>query len=62
VPTPDARPSDEFVNELFEKCHIVTAPGRAYGEFGEGYFRISLTTTDADLEKAMKRMRENLGR
>jgi LL-diaminopimelate aminotransferase len=61
IPTPDGRPSDEFVAELFERCHIVTAPGRAYGEFGEGYFRISLTVTDADLKKAMTRMREALG-
>jgi LL-diaminopimelate aminotransferase len=32
------------------------APGRGYGEAGEGYFRISLTVGDERLAEAMDRL------
>ena len=37
---------------------VVVAPGRGYGEYGEGFFRISLTVPDARLEEAMERIRQ----
>ena len=60
VPTPDAMPSAAFAEMLLEKAHIVVAPGRGYGEFGDGFFRISLTVPDARLEEAMERLRQTL--
>lgn len=35
--------SAEFCKALLEQCHIVTIPGNGYGQFGEGYLRMSLT-------------------
>jgi LL-diaminopimelate aminotransferase len=60
VPTPNAMSSLEFADFLLEKARVVVAPGRGYGEHGEGFFRISLTVQDARLEEAMERMREAL--
>jgi len=57
VPTPKSASSLEFADLLLEKANVVVAPGRGYGEFGEGYFRMSLTVSDARLEQAMERMR-----
>ena len=60
VPTPKGLSSLELADLLFEKANVVVAPGRGYGEFGEGYFRISLTVPDARLETAMERIRQAL--
>jgi LL-diaminopimelate aminotransferase len=60
VPTPNGMSSLAFADLLLEKAHVVVAPGRGYGEFGEGFFRISLTVTDARLEEAMERIRQAL--
>ena len=60
VPTPNGMSSLELADLLLEKAHVVVAPGRGYGEFGEGFFRISLTVPDARLEAAMERIRQVL--
>jgi len=60
VPTPRGMSSLEFADLLLEKAHVVVAPGRGYGEFGEGFFRISLTVPDARLEEAVERIRQVL--
>ena len=57
VPTPNGMSSLAFADLLLEKAHVVIAPGRGYGEFGEGFFRISLTVSDARLEEALERIR-----
>ena len=56
-----AKSSADFAAQLFEKAHIVVAPGSAYGKFGEGYIRLSLTITDDRLEQAMDRLRKAFG-
>ena len=61
VPTLGGKSSAEFAAELFEKAHIVVAPGSAYGKFGEGYVRFSLTVPDRRLDEAMERLRNALG-
>jgi len=60
VPTPHGMSSLQFADLLLEKARVVVAPGRGYGEFGEGFFRISLTVPDARLEEAMERLRQAL--
>jgi LL-diaminopimelate aminotransferase len=57
VPTPNGLSSLAFADMLLEKAHVVIAPGRGYGDFGEGFFRISLTVPDARLEEALERIR-----
>ena len=58
VPTPEGMDSMACATHLFEEAHIVVAPGRAYGEFGEGFIRFSLTVNDDRLEEAMARLRK----
>ena len=57
VPTPKGMNSLDLADLLLEKASVVVAPGRGYGEYGEGFFRISLTVPDARLEEAMERVR-----
>ena len=40
VPTPEGISSIECADQLFEKTHVVVAPGSAYGKFGEGFIRL----------------------
>jgi len=56
VPTPKGISSIDFTTQLFEKCHVVVAAGTAYGQFGEGYVRFSLTVPDDRLAVAMERI------
>ena len=51
----------EFTNQLFEKAAVVVASGTAYGQYGEGFIRISLTVPDARLEEAMVRIEKAFG-
>jgi LL-diaminopimelate aminotransferase len=60
VPVPRGMKSLEFTNLLFDKAAIVVAAGTAYGQYGEGYIRISLTVPDARLKEAMERIKRTL--
>ena len=60
VPTPRGMKSRDFVSLLFDKTSVVVPPGSAYGQYREGYFRISLTVPDERLAEAMKRFKSNL--
>ena len=62
VPTPAGLTSLEFTNRLFEKTAVVVAAGTAYGQYGEGYIRISLTVPDKRLEEAMQRIEKEFAR
>ncbi len=48
--------SAEFATALLEKTGVVVTPGLGYGQWGEGYFRISLTYPDEVLEDALSRI------
>ncbi|MDP2326462.1 MAG: LL-diaminopimelate aminotransferase [Dehalococcoidia bacterium] len=50
------RSSGEFAARLIDATGVVVTPGAAYGEAGEGYIRISLTTPDDRLDEAMRRL------
>jgi len=56
VPTPKGMSSIDFTGRLFEKTAVVVAAGTAYGKYGEGFIRISLTVPDARLKEAMARI------
>lgn len=53
---PPGYTSGEFATMLLEEKDIVVTPGRGYGVEGEGYIRLSLTLSDADLERALRRL------
>lgn len=50
--------SKEFTSLLLAKTGVVVAPGNGYGEYGEGYIRISLTVSDCRLKEAFERIRQ----
>lgn len=56
VPVPKGLTSLEFTNRLFDKTGVVVASGTAYGQYGEGFVRISLTVPDKRLKEAMNRI------
>lgn len=57
VPVPEGETSAGFCADLLEKAGVIVTPGSAYGEHGEGYFRISLTIEDRRLEEALERIK-----
>jgi len=54
---PEEVTSGEFAARLIEECGVVVTPGRGYGEHGEGYIRLSVTTPDDELEEGLARLR-----
>jgi LL-diaminopimelate aminotransferase len=58
APVPDeyAGDSGRFVGDLLDKTGVMVTPGRGYGQWSEGYFRISLTYPDDVLREAMDRI------
>jgi LL-diaminopimelate aminotransferase len=59
LPVPKGTTAIEFATRLFEESYVVVAAGSAYGKYGEGYFRVSLTITDDRLAEAMERILRN---
>ena len=53
---PDGFSSAEFAARLLEDIDIVVTPGSSYGQYGEGYIRLSLTTPDEQVEKGCQRL------
>ncbi len=56
---PDGFSSVEFSTYLLEKIKVAVAPGVGFGEFGEGYVRVGLLTTNERIKEAISRI-ENL--
>lgn len=50
--------STELSRKLLEVAHVATVPGRAFGESGEGYLRLSYATELSQIEEAFRRMEE----
>ncbi len=61
LPTPEGTSSTGFADRLLDEAGVFVAPGRGYGEGGEGYVRISLTVPDDLLLEAMERVEGVLG-
>ncbi len=58
---PKGYTSASFCELVLDKAGVVLTPGNGYGEYGEGYFRISLTISTERLREALQRMKDNLG-
>jgi LL-diaminopimelate aminotransferase len=61
APVPEGHTSTSFAELVLEEAGVVVSPGSMYGDSGEGFFRISLTTPDERLTEALERMRGHLG-
>lgn len=44
-------------NELLEKAGVITIPGSAFGEYGEGYLRISYANSKENIREAIRRIK-----
>jgi len=62
LPVPKGMTSIEFTNRLFDKTAVVVAAGTAYGVYGEGFIRISLTVPDDRLTEAMQRIEKEFAK
>ncbi|MGV3464534.1 MAG: pyridoxal phosphate-dependent aminotransferase [Heyndrickxia sp.] len=55
---PEGYSSVEFSDLLLEHAHVAVAPGIGFGEYGEGYVRVGLLTTESRLLEAVKRIKQ----
>ena len=55
---PEGQNSEGFATALLENAGVSVAPGSFFGENGEGYIRISLTSPEAHIAEAMDRIRK----
>ena len=53
--------SDEFANWVLEKAGVALLPGTSFGEYGEGYLRLSYANSIENIEKAIEKLRVLLG-
>ncbi|MCE5202970.1 MAG: LL-diaminopimelate aminotransferase [Actinomycetia bacterium] len=57
---PSGYSSADYAAKLLDEANVIVAAGTAYGPYGEGYIRISLTTPDDRLEAAIERIKNAL--
>ena len=50
--------SRAFATTLLEEAGVVVTPGLGYGQWSEGYYRISLTYSESVIEEAISRIRD----
>jgi aspartate/methionine/tyrosine aminotransferase len=50
--------SSELADLILEKAGVALLPGSSFGEFGEGYLRLSYATSIPIIEKGLARIRE----
>jgi LL-diaminopimelate aminotransferase len=58
---PGGRSGTAFAAEVLEATGVVLTPGIGYGQQGEAYIRLSLTTPDDRLDEAMDRLSRAFG-
>ncbi|GAH76856.1 unnamed protein product [marine sediment metagenome] len=55
---PEGFNSDSFTMKLLDKAGVFVTPGTAFGRYGEGYIRISVTQPDDLIKKAMNKLKK----
>lgn len=56
---PRYKTSKEFTDDVLKTSGIVFVPGNAFGDFGEGFFRVSVVITEEQVLEVIKRMKED---
>jgi len=51
--------SVDFCNQLLEKSGVVVVPGTGFGDYGEGFFRISISPGEEALYEVIDRLKED---
>jgi LL-diaminopimelate aminotransferase len=55
---PQGLTSVEFAGRMIDDIGVVMTQGSGYGQYGEGFVRLSLTIPDGQLEEGVRRIRE----
>jgi LL-diaminopimelate aminotransferase len=58
ISVPRGYTSTKFATFLLTETGIVATPGNGFGQWGEGYIRMSLTVPEERLKEAAKRIRD----
>ena len=56
------RPSSEVAEAILQEAGVAVLGGTAFGRYGEGYLRLSYANSEANIRKALDRMRPVLAR
>ncbi|MBI1727101.1 MAG: aminotransferase class I/II-fold pyridoxal phosphate-dependent enzyme, partial [Candidatus Rokubacteria bacterium] len=56
------RPSSEVAEAILQEGGVAVLGGTAFGRYGEGYLRLSYANSEANIRKALDRMRPVLAR
>ncbi|MFB6465688.1 pyridoxal phosphate-dependent aminotransferase [Cytobacillus sp. Hz8] len=54
---PSGYTSEQFADLLLEKAYVAVAPGIGFGQYGEGYVRVGLLTSEGHLREAVSRIK-----
>src|SRR5262249_31109815 len=49
-------PSDDFADRLLEEAGVAALSGTAFGDYGEGYLRLSFANSLANIQAALERI------
>ena len=60
--TPGNLGSWDFFDKLLREANVVGTPGAGFGSCGEGYFRLSAFGFRENVEEAVRRIRETVGK
>ena len=58
--TKTGKTSEELSIYLLDECSVVTVPGNAFGQYGEGYLRFSFATSLDIIKKGMEKIKEGM--
>lgn len=62
APVPKGYTAASFAEYVLEKAGVIITPGNGYGEYGEGYFRMSITLPDERIKEGLEKLEANLGK
>lgn len=60
--TKTGKNSEELSIYLLNECGVVTVPGNAFGQYGEGYLRLSFATSIDIIKEGMDKIRKGIDR
>ena len=49
----------EFTDDLMKTSGVIAVPGHAYGEYGEGFFRVSIVCSEEKIRECLQRMKDD---
>ena len=58
--TQTGKSSEALSMYLLDQCGVVTVPGNAFGQYGEGYLRFSFATSLDKIEEGLNRIKEGM--